>query len=148
MPQHATYQIVIKLNKAIGFLIDEYDFQISDIARAMPANLGNLTSYLRLRPGDKLPKRKTLESHYENLKIAFRKELRPLWEREKQATAAGPAGRRVAEEPTARYGKGLSTERQMKAQLKAIEAEIENIRKKLAEMDALIRRLAAGIKKS
>jgi hypothetical protein len=85
LAQFATYEVLTKLKKAIGFLENECAMQISDIAKKMPINLGNLSTYLKLGPNDDLPKKKTLENHYEHLKLKFKKELKPLWQKEKKA---------------------------------------------------------------
>lgn len=105
MPQQITYELIIKLRKAINFLVEELDLQISDIARAMPANLGNLTGYLKLQPADKLPKRKTLENHYANLIAAYKKELKPFLQGE-----VSVRGARAVAEAADRRGKGMPLE--------------------------------------
>lgn len=164
MAQNATYELVIKLNKAIGFLIEEYGLQLSDIARAVPVNLGNLSGYLRLRPEDKLPKRKTLEKHYQNLKVAFSSELRLLSQQELRSGQEFSYETRGVEELPDEYGlrnegeffgkrggqglapgeRGLAPGEQgppLEQRVLSIESAMREMTEKMVEMEGLLRRL-------
>ena len=132
MPQQITYDLIIQLKRAINFLIEDLDLQISDIARAMPANLGNLTGYLKLQPADKLPKRKTLENHYANLITAYNKELKPFLQGE-----GAVQGAKEGDEEPIRPATGLSLEQGISALLK----EQAEIHRKIGEMETMLRKI-------